>query len=200
MQQLFDKLPAEIKLVLILYPNQCVLAGGAVLDLIEGRTPKDWDLFFTTESSVYKSGYKDVYLGSYNLTETGNAITLRGPNEIQIIKRDPKTTIEDVINSFDFSVVQQGIYYDGTEFKYIASEACKKDLGTGYTAYMNPIRDQDDLAMLFRMNKLAYKGYKTTQEDIVRILERYVQGCPADITVREYIPQSFKTYKRHGGY
>lgn len=67
-----------------------ILAGGALVDLINKREPKDWDLFILTTTNIN-------FISTFGKYETKNSIT---EGNIQIIKRIYCTPAE-IIGGFD---------------------------------------------------------------------------------------------------
>lgn len=81
------KIPYEIEKFLTGEGNlRIYLAGGAIVSILQGRTPIDWDLFFV--GSVYDVSNFLEKIKENNYVETSNSITITCDNyKIQFIKR-----------------------------------------------------------------------------------------------------------------
>jgi len=110
------------------------LSGGAIASLIQGGTPKDWDVYFQNvlsqdvvkkifidmhpdEIAVVDEKYRQV-TSSDNLCITENAITLK--NDIQFITKHIGTP-EQIRETFDF-VHCKPYYHFGQDQLFISKE------------------------------------------------------------------------------
>ena len=93
--------------------NDCiVLAGGAVLDLIHGKTPNDYDLFFVTKNVFEANVILDQMRRTKDYAETANAITIiMGSCQVQFIKRCYES-VDHVVGGFDLDPCRI-VYWQG---------------------------------------------------------------------------------------
>jgi len=88
------------------------IIGGAVIDIMEGRTPKDYDIIHGSNGEnklLEKAGYEFKY-------KTKFATTYEGKNVIQLINR-PTTTFDYTISLSSLSLVRR-IRYCNEDKKY----------------------------------------------------------------------------------
>lgn len=96
-EELF-KADEVVKLIIDSGLSSIRLVGGAVLDILSGKIPKDYDFLGTTEEQVFKLGFKYSH-------DTKTATTYIKDNLIlQRLKTD--------INDFDFKISQTNLFWD----------------------------------------------------------------------------------------
>jgi len=122
----YDELLYIFMKKLQLKPNELYMAGGAIRDALLCRTPKDIDLFITTEN-IYD---RDEIIK--NITEIDDLqILKRLTNEetngysnvdliyknykIQIMNTYPNYSLDKLILGFDYDICQYGYYYRSNE-------------------------------------------------------------------------------------
>lgn len=139
--------------------NGFCLAGGAIIDLIEGREPKDWDLFILPTTNL-------KYLNSINFLnqkkyETINSI---GYGNIQIIKRLYDSP-EHIIGGFDLDA-SRFIYY-GSEPRILCTPSAYLSL-QNKEIYINLNCCSETFG--YRINKYKYyKNYKTYSIEYINL-------------------------------
>lgn len=110
--RLFGHLPTAIRSVLLTKPmmGSVVLGGGAIRSSFSKEYPHDYDLFFLNQEYarnvelmlVNHHGYKVIFR-----CPLGELISLQcGPVKIQLILKRTYSSIEEMLNSFDFTVTQ----------------------------------------------------------------------------------------------
>lgn len=139
-----------------------VLAGGALRDLINGDTPKDWDFFFLNEGAFHKSlqhlrniaEHNDsLYdLSSFIISNHYTKTLETNGVKIQLIHKKFYDSVDDVVDSFDFNVCQVALT---TEVFYITPEIhdsiTRKEVEVNVLP--NPV---DSLNRLLRLRKKGY--------------------------------------------
>lgn len=109
-----------------LKPNELYMAGGAVRDALLCRTPKDIDLFITTEQmyehdDIVKniSGIDDLQilklLTDEEINGYSNVDLIYKNYKIQIINQYPNYSLDKLILDFDYDICQYGYYYGSNE-------------------------------------------------------------------------------------
>lgn len=171
-------LPDELHNLLVEYGSGLMIGGGYCRDIITGATPKDIDIFATSEK-VFRDAtesldWKDLYV----TRRTANAQTFTAEDriEIQFITRVYYEDHEDAIQSFDFSVCQVAVYFDRCfeEWVGICTPEFMEDLPNFRMRYMAPERDEDPGASVLRMMKFVARGWKISEADIARVVGRFV--------------------------
>ena len=147
--------------------NQVFVSGGCTASLLQGESPKDYDVYFksksvadavielytndpayTNEVAVYEEKYRDVQVGQMVITE--NAVTLK--NQLQLIRLHYGTP-EEIRKTFDF--VHCLPYYDPQDDKiYISRDQ--------YDCCVNKRLKVNNYSHLttWREDKFKKKGYK----------------------------------------
>ena len=136
----------------IFTPTDKKLTGGAIIDILEGRKPNDYDFISFSESELDRLGFEFVH-------ETRTAKTYKGKKGVKV--QVLKTSIED----FDFTI-SQSIYS-------IRNKKTEKDLKIDITSFnmktLIPCEKswfvkRNAMASLYRIPHYKKKGY--TIEDI----------------------------------
>lgn len=86
------------------------LTGGAVIDLLEGRTPKDWDFLKTSPKPFLDAGFEHVYTTKSAATYKKDDIT------VQILSK-PKEKFDFTISQATYDVDRKILVIDEQSFK-----------------------------------------------------------------------------------
>lgn len=144
------------------YSNSIKIVGGAVIDLIEGRKPKDYDIIISNMYNLNEMLHTFIDDGWDFLYESGTSITFkRNDILVQFIKTD--------INTFNYTIETSNIsiYCDSIELEFDnISHKTKKLRPTPYT-FSNPDRAIQALSRVPHWNK---KGYELPEETYIRLL------------------------------
>lgn len=123
-QEIEKALPEEFQET---FRNSCFLAGGAVRDLLIGKKPKDWDIFFNLGNSCIDNFLKDLgktygYPNMIIQFKSDNALSvLINGQQVQFIGKKYAGHPDYVINRFDFTN-SMGYYDIGTDKLVITPE------------------------------------------------------------------------------
>lgn len=172
-----------------------VLAGGALRDLINGDTPKDWDFFFLNEGAFHKSlqhlrNIAEHTAILYDLTPVIRSTHYTKTVEtdrlnIQFIHKKFYDSINDVVDSFDFNVCQVALT---TEVFCITPEThdsiTRKEVEVNVLP--NPV---DSLNRLLRLRKKGYIVKKAYRQIVSKL---YHDRDDIDST----LPDDFYTTRR----
>lgn len=193
-------LPPEVRDLLMDCGEHLCVAGGFCRDILAGRDPKDIDVFGVSKRVMDDTIDTFGWENTWNRKQTANAVTFEpffpkdGEIPVQFVTRVYYESHEDLINSFDFSVCQIGVYFDGKQWIGLCSEQCWKDIPLQKATYMDPDRDEDPGGSLLRMVKFAGKGYKIGETDVANVVGRFysnLSGEPkSDATAR--VKQCFR--------
>jgi hypothetical protein len=178
-------LPPWITDVMNKYPGKVIVAGGYIRAKAAGEEVKDIDLFVDSLETAKAIVPKGINI---TVTSTDNAITIRVPNAVvvQIITRWTYQKPEDVINSFDFTIAQACIWYDG-EWKSLCSDTFLVDTKLKQLVYTSPVRDEDCAGSLNRIFKFVKRGYSVDAKNLSAVVARlcYKTYCEYDIDSRK---------------
>jgi len=176
-----------------------VVAGGFVRSVISGETVNDIDVFVANDTAT--SVIVDLLkLDKFSLSISPNAKTLIKDNRtpIQIITRwmfgdsekhrelrsqdnaarslSAAMMLQEVIQSFDFTVCQAGIVCVENKWIGICADAFYADLCAKRLVYTKPDRDEDAGGSMLRMLKYTARGYRPTLPSIAAISARLFMG------------------------
>ena len=111
---LFNSLPIELYNKLC--ERQAYLCGGALTSVFSGKPIKDFDFFFINREDrmamrkVCTSYFKIITFASENAT------TFRNDEICVQLCKKPEGKIEDILDKFDFTIVQAGYDFKTHEF------------------------------------------------------------------------------------
>lgn len=174
-------LPPEVKEILMEFGSRLIVAGGFCRDVMTGREAKDIDIFGvdknTVNDAIESFTWHDATRGR---KQTANSVTfeeyfpLDGSYPVQFITRTYYTHHQDLIESFDFSVCQIGVYWSLDHWEGICTDLFWRDIFSETATYTDPTRDEDPGGSLLRMFRFARRGYKITENDIANVTGRFV--------------------------
>jgi hypothetical protein len=185
-----------------------VVAGGFVRSVVSGETVNDIDVFVTSDVEVGVINDRMRKAG-FTVDSSPNAQTMtqQGKTPVQVITRwmfgnsekikelrksgdknkHIATTmmLQEVIESFDFTVCQAGlIYMPGIGFLDleergwigICSDTFYEDLCAKRLVYTKPDRKEDAGGSILRLLKYTARGYRATLDSVAAIAARWVMG------------------------
>lgn len=178
--KIMDFIPAALRDVLEKYDNKVCLAGGCIRSIINGEEVKDWDLFITTGEPAFAhciAGFLLSSIKNSELHETANALTISSSEiiPIQIITRWIQKDAEEVINTFDFTIAQAAIWWDGV-WKSCHADMYFADLEFKRLRYTSPVREEDCAGSMMRVIKFVARGYKIPKEQLAKVIGQVVKG------------------------
>jgi hypothetical protein len=178
-----ERLPKFVIDTLEYYGGKVIVAGGFLRSVIAGEPVKDIDLFVDNQITAENIVVDFTREGGRSVTRTANAITLRFSGDgvtatkheppIQIITRWTYTKPEDVIASFDFTIAQAGLWFDG-EWKGVCSKTFMVDLSLKQLVYTSPLRNEDCAGSLCRVLKFVKRGYNIDTKNMSAVITRLV--------------------------
>ena len=159
-------------------PVKLFLAGGFVRSTISGEKVSDVDLFGDTADNILKIA-KDLTLdrkGRYFTTK--NAITVLSPPRfpVQFITRWLFTDPEKLVESFDFTVCQAVIWFDGVKFHSCISDLFYADLAARRLNYTLPHRMEEVGGSMIRCIKFVKKGYTVQAPSLAGMIARIARA------------------------
>ena len=204
------QLPEDVKVLLQRFGSGLCVAGGFCRDSFLGDTPKDVDIFGTSEELVRDASNWFGFLNNdyEGAVDTANSRTFkpRYDHEVQPVQFVTRTfypTHEELIESFDWSVCQCAVYYSvlSEKFHGICTKAFGEDIQAGTLHYTAPERDEDPGASVLRMVKLTQKGFKPTEDSIARCVGRFASRMdPMTIHDEAFYVDKAKVCFRNVGY
>jgi hypothetical protein len=176
------QLPEDVTKLLQHIGSGICVAGGFCRDAFLGESPKDVDIFGTSEKVIRET----IEWFSWNNTEyepeviTANSRTFKPKYDhevqpVQFVTRSWYPTHAELIESFDWSVCQCAVFWSqlSEKFEGICTKGFGEDIQAGKLHYTAPERDEDPGASILRMVKLTHRGFKPTEESIARAIGRF---------------------------
>mgnify|MGYP001306427689 FL=1 len=197
-KQIAENLPAEVQSILKRFPTKLMVAGGFVRDFLTEARPKDVDIFAITKG-VLEEAWEEFWARTEKYPfkkKTKNTVTFCSNDElpkVQFIDKCFYPTAQALIESFDFTICQSAIYWNGLQWVGVCTEAFWTDICDWTAHYTAPQREEDPGASVLRMVKFARKGYEIPEDDIARVVGRFyavLSGRPEDEAV-EAVRRSF---------
>lgn len=175
-------LPSKLTKALEQSGNMFVIAGGYLRYTIAKEPASDIDIFVSSNSQMVRCWEVAVALAKELEPDTAkhfitqNCITIHVQGRIiQLITRWVFDTPAAILNHFDFTVCQAGIYYEkhNTYGKWvgICGEDFYSDLAAKRTVYTYPA-DAEPGGSLLRLLKYRAKGYSPTLGSVSAIVGR----------------------------
>lgn len=179
---ILSRLPKDLHPFFVENQRQLFLAGGFVRAVIAGERPNDIDLFGSSEQLV--SGIaKDIALKRKGrMFKTKNAFTILAPPRVpvQLIHRWTFVGPVDLVESFDFTIAQVAIWWEGDQWHSFCSDRFYADLAARRLYYTAPIRVEEVGGSLLRMKKFLAAGYNIQTFSFGRFLARISSGVRWD--------------------
>lgn len=157
-----------------------VIAGGYIRACIANEHVNDIDMFVVGPpcDSAILTG--QLILGTdLEPHESENAYSINlEPYPVQVIRRWTYDKLEDVINSFDFTICQAALWYDKETKQWIGkvADGFYEDLAAKRLNYTAPDRDEDAGGSMLRVLKYYQRGYRIPMESLGKVLARMVSG------------------------
>jgi hypothetical protein len=173
------KLPQEIINKLI--SGDLFLAGGFIRDIIAKDDANDIDLFGKSVESVHAIIRELTKADDYQIIKTENAVTLTDCKyPIQFITKYCVKTPEEFLTSFDFTVCQVVIFFDG-DWKSLISDRFYPDLAAKRLSYTKP-KYNNVCGSINRMIKFIKRGYSISGEELSELLTDFIVSNNFNIT------------------
>lgn len=162
------------------------LGGGFIRAILNNEEPKDVDLFF---SDSYKFNFNDLShlmeSCGYSRLNTDNATTFKKPGnlDIQVITRWTYRNPCDMIDSFDYTIAQAGVYYNETYecFSSVVSLQYHEDVLNKKLRYTNVTREEEVAGSFLRMLKFLKKGYRIDDSSLASVVARASGSDPETV-------------------
>lgn len=162
--------------------NNCYLAGGAIRDIVRGREPKDFDIYFTTEfgatlmeSDLIRAGFIKSDIGTLYKGNVQFITCVCGP-------------ASEVVDTFDFTI-NQGHF--GFLYENLNPGCGGEDL-----IYVHKCRKP--MAALIRVAKFIEQGYTISESELAKIGASIIQLQEPKTyqAIKELFRTGSNTYKK----
>lgn len=176
------RLPSDLVYQLKHVPGNFVIAGGYLRSIIRNEVVNDIDIFTDKKESAELLANKLSEKTKQYVTDNAISLTVQGKS-VQIIHRWLFNSPEEIINHFDFTVVQAAIFlYDKSgkelhpddnrfEWQGLVGDTFYQDLAAKRLVYTNPA-DAEPGSSLLRLLKYKGKGYNPTLTSLAQIVAK----------------------------
>lgn len=150
------------------------LAGGFIRATIAGERVNDIDLFGPTREKLREVAMQFALARHGRLHETDNAYTVLSPprRPVQFIHRWTFGTPEALCESFDFTIAQAVVWWDGARWHSICSPRFYPDLAARRLYYTAPEREEAAGGSFLRMRKFVGAGYSIQAFSLGKLVAR----------------------------
>jgi hypothetical protein len=161
--------------------TNAILAGGFIRSRIAGEEPSDIDLFESSPmrcealASMIKHALAQTGVRMFR-TQNAHTILCPGRVPVQVIHRWCYDSPEALLQSFDFTIAQACVWFDGKEWQSLCSNDFYPDLAAKRLRYLFPKRHEDAGGSLLRATKFLRKGYGISPENLASVISRLLGG------------------------
>lgn len=177
LRRIVSLLPKDV--LAIMKTEKVFLAGGYIRARVAGEIVSDIDLLVGSDKKAGELADKlCASRGDKKPWKTKNAFTITdiGKTPVQFIKRwtfdDPKALIE----SFDFTIAQACVWFDGLQWQSLTSDHFYPDLASRRLRYTFPVRHEDAGGSILRVQKFMKRGYDIAPEELAKVIARLLSG------------------------
>lgn len=180
LQWALRRCPRNVLNMLKTHPGSAFVAGGFLRSTIANEPVNDIDVFAATPELA--KAYAQEMAKSWKIIETCNTYTIpqvRPP--IQVIHRWTYTVLEDLLNSFDFTIASAAMFHDGKSWRGVCHPKFYEDLAAKRLVYMSPQqRNEDAGGSLLRVLKFYQRGYRIPLDSFAAVIARLLRGVRAE--------------------
>lgn len=158
------------------------LAGGFIRACVAGEEVNDLDLFVASkeEAKAVAARLSDAVdgdlAGTKKVHESANAYTVYLRRAlVQVIHRWTFKYPAECMESFDFTIAQAAIWWDGG-WESMCSSRFYPDLAAKRLVYLSPSRNEDAGGSMLRVLKFYNRGYRMPLPDLAAVIARLVGG------------------------
>lgn len=171
------RLPRDVRELLMKYARMGKLlsvGGGFIRETIAGNKPSDIDLFGPSKEVLDAASIDLSVTRSIKPHRTNNAITLVCPPRlpVQFITRWVFPTPPEVVPSFDFTVCQAVVWYDGEAWQSACADDFYPDLAARRLVYTSPVREEEAGGSMLRVRKFLARGYNIQAVSLGAVVAR----------------------------
>jgi len=167
-----SRLPKD--LVVGIKNHKLIVAGGFIRETISGGKVSDIDLFGQSVDTLKLAALELAQDRKGRMFNTDNAITVLSPPRlpIQFITKWLFTEPSLCVDSFDFTVCQAGIWWDGENWQSTISPAFYPDLAAKRLVYTYPVRIEAAGGSMLRVRKFLQRGYSIQSASLAGVIAR----------------------------
>jgi len=174
------RLPKDVLMLLQEYKGRVFIAGGYIRACVAGEKPRDIDLFCDDKVLAKELAYR--LKNNDRLVETDFAYTICRRLSIQLIHRWVYDNPVQLVDEFDFTIVQAAIWHDKSSTSWLSycSKNFYSDLAAKRLVYTCPVRDEEPGGSIIRVLKYISKGYRIPLDSFGQVIARLYVGVKED--------------------
>ena len=154
--------------------NKIFVGGGFLRSIVAGESINDIDVFVPSKEDA--KNLSEILKGKKGVFITDNAYTVKGRLPIQMIHRWVFNSIEEVSNSFDFTICCAAFTKTKDGYVSYVDDRFYKDLASKRLVYRYPVRNEDAGGSMLRVLKYYQKGYRIPLDSLGGVMARMIQG------------------------
>ena len=151
------------------------VAGGFIRETIAGAPVHDIDVFGPT-ATMLEVQAQALAAGRDNsrvhTTQYAHTVLAAPRMPVQFISRWLYSDAEQLLQELDFTVCQAAVWFDGTTWCSMCSEAFYPDLAARRLVYTFPQRDEEAGGSMMRVRKFLARGYNIQAESLAGVMSR----------------------------
>lgn len=166
------RIPRDVRELMVKYG--LFLGGGFIRETIAGSPPHDIDLFGPSTALLWTAADELGLTREARVFKTDNAITLIAAPRlpVQFITRWIFLDGSDVLESFDFTVCQAVVWWNGSSWSSAIAESFYSDLAARRLVYTSPKREEAAGGSMMRVRKFLARGYNIQAKSLAAVMAR----------------------------
>ena len=174
LQFVVSRIPRDVRELMKKYG--LYLGGGFIRETIAQQKPNDIDLFGPNKAILDSASAELAEARQARVLKTDNAITLISAPRlpVQFITRWLFAAGDDVLASFDFTVCQVVVWWNGTNWESSAADTFYSDLAAKRLVYTSPVREEAAGGSLMRVRKFLGRGYNIQAPSLGAVIARLI--------------------------
>lgn len=179
LQLVVRRMPKDVQDALRSNAGTLFVGGGFIRSVVGNEEVNDIDFFGPSQGSldrVATSFHRSDFRRDARRLNTKNAITLAQPGRttLQFIHRWTYSDPADVVASFDFTVCQAVIRFDGSLFRSLIGPNFYSDLAAKRLRYTRPVREEEAGGSMLRVMKYTKRGYRIQMAELAAVMARVI--------------------------
>lgn len=160
-----------------------VVAGGFIRAIVAGEKPSDIDVWTDSKDTSFNGAVTLSAAFGTLPHDSSRAYTVRQTAGIpvQFIYQWTFASVSALIASFDFTIAQAAVWWDGEKWTSGCSSLFYADVEAKRLTYLAPIRNEAIAGSLFRVFKFYKRGYSISLPDLAAVMARATGLDPATI-------------------
>lgn len=168
------RMPKDVRTALYNNPGALFVGGGFIRAVVANEEVNDIDFFGPSGALRHVAEKFEQERKDVRKLVTKNAITIVTPGRstLQFITRWAFDEPDDVVASFDFTVCQAVVWFDGKVYRSVVGDRFYEDLAAKRLSYTSPVREEEAGGSMLRVIKYVKRGYRIQMGDLGQVIGR----------------------------